>query len=123
MKKFILAALLLALMVLPALSLAAGDIVFPTGSNASLGNLTASHFTSTQKSISQMANQIVNVVLSVVIIVAIIAIILAGYKFITAGGEPDKVNEARMTIMYAAIGVIVAVLAKTLISWAMGFVQ
>lgn len=50
----------------------------------------------------------------VLTIVAVIFILLAALQFITAGGDPGQVTEARSKLIYAAVGIIVAVLAFVL---------
>ena len=50
----------------------------------------------------------------IVIALAVIFIILAAINFITAGGSPEKAATARQMLIYAAIGIIVALLAKAL---------
>jgi hypothetical protein len=46
---------------------------------------------------------------------AIIVIIIGGIRFITSNGDSNKVATARSTILNAAIGLVVIVLARTLI--------
>jgi|WetSurMetagenome_2_1015567.scaffolds.fasta_scaffold33313_1 hypothetical protein len=45
---------------------------------------------------------------------AVVFILVGGFKFITASGSPEKAMEARSYLIYAAIGVLVALLAKAL---------
>ena len=45
-------------------------------------------------------------------IVAVIFIVLAGLQFITGGGNPETIASARMKLMYAAVGIAVALLAR-----------
>jgi len=45
------------------------------------------------------------------IIVGVIYILIAAYKYITAGGEAEKVSGAHKALTYAAIGIAVAILA------------
>lgn len=55
-------------------------------------------------------------ILSIVIgIVAIIMIMAAGFKYITSGGEASKVSNAKNTLIYALIGIIIAVLAQVIV--------
>jgi len=44
--------------------------------------------------------------------IAVIMIIMGAFSFVTAGGDPEKTMKARNYIMYAAIGIAVALLAK-----------
>jgi len=52
----------------------------------------------------------------IVAIVAALFIVLAAFTFITAGGDPEKINTARNQVMYALIGVVVALLAWGLVA-------
>lgn len=55
-------------------------------------------------------------ILSIVVgIVALIAIIFAGFKYITSGGDSNKVSNAKQTLIYAIVGIIVAALAQVLV--------
>lgn len=47
----------------------------------------------------------------IVIIIAFIFIILGAFSIITAGGSPEKVQTGRNYILYAVIGVVLALLA------------
>jgi len=58
---------------------------------------------------------IVNWLFTILLVVAVIFIIFAAFTFVTAGGDPEKVNTARNQVMYALIGVAVALLAKGLV--------
>jgi hypothetical protein len=50
-------------------------------------------------------------------IAAVIMIIVAGIKFITSQGDSSSVSQARQTIIYACVGIVVIVLAKTIITY------
>ena len=47
-------------------------------------------------------------------IAAVIFIVLAGLQFITGGGNPETKTSARMKLMYAAVGIAVALLARAI---------
>jgi len=53
---------------------------------------------------------------AILLIVAAIAIIIAAYFFVTATGDPDRVKKARDFVLYALIGVLVALVAKGLVA-------
>ncbi|MBU3942634.1 hypothetical protein KKA24_01475 [Patescibacteria group bacterium] len=57
------------------------------------------------------------VLFNILIAVAIIFIIIAAFFFVTAQGDAEKVKTARNFVLYALIGVAVAVLAKVLVNW------
>lgn len=47
--------------------------------------------------------------------VAIIMIIYSGLKYITSGGDTSKVASAKNALIYAVVGIAVAVLAQTIV--------
>jgi len=52
---------------------------------------------------------------SVLLALAVIYIIYAGFKFLTAGGDEKKVEEARQQLIYAIIALAVAMLATGIV--------
>lgn len=65
--------------------------------------------------ILQALDDITNWLFAILLIVAVIFIIIAGFFFITAMGDPDKVKTARMMVLWSLVGVLVAVAAKGLV--------
>jgi Type IV secretion system pilin/Family of unknown function (DUF6112) len=59
---------------------------------------------------------LINWLFSILIIVAVLFIIIAAYNFVTAQGDPDKVAKARNFILYALVGVAVAVASRGLVA-------
>ena len=49
--------------------------------------------------------------------VAVIIIIVGGFMYITSGGDPQKVGNAKNTILYAVVGLIIIVAAQTIITF------
>lgn len=68
-------------------------------------------------------NTLANWVFSILLVVAVIFILLAAFKFVTAGGNASEVGSARQMLLYAAIGIIVAVAAKGIVAVAKSLVQ
>jgi len=58
-----------------------------------------------------------NWLFTLLLIVAVIFLIIAAYNFVTAQGDSDKVTKARNFVLYALIGVAVAVAAKALVAF------
>lgn len=50
-------------------------------------------------------------------IIAIIFIIIGGYQMITASGDPKKFETGKTTLLYAAIGLIVILIAEYIVDW------
>ncbi|MBI2625401.1 MAG: hypothetical protein HYW70_03690 [Candidatus Nealsonbacteria bacterium] len=99
MKKVLSVVFSSALSFLPAFALAAAAASGPTDIDvvASLTNITNWAFT-------------------LLLSVAGLFILFAAFNFVTAQGDPEKVKSARDFVLYALIGVIVALLSKGLIS-------
>ena len=62
-----------------------------------------------------LLDNIVDWIFVVVLVGAVIFIVLAGWQFISGGGEPQAVSQARNKLLYAAIGIMVAVLARGIV--------
>ncbi len=63
-----------------------------------------------------LLRSIANYFLTAIIVVAAIMVIWAGWNYMTAGGDEGKVSTAKNTIIYAVIGVGVALLAQLIVA-------
>lgn len=57
---------------------------------------------------------IINWLFYLLIIAAIVFVLVAAFKYLTAAGDPEKVKSAGATLLYAAIAVVIALVAKGL---------
>jgi len=53
-------------------------------------------------------------------IVAVIFVIVGGIKYIFSGGDSSAISSAKNTILYALVGLVVAVLAREIIMFVLG---
>jgi hypothetical protein len=65
-------------------------------------------------SIGQVVSQIIRVVLGLLSIVFLILIIMAGFKWMTAGGNEEQIKKSTATIKAAVIGLVVVLAAYTI---------
>lgn len=63
----------------------------------------------TQYSAAQIMGAVINAFLSILGVIFIILIILAGYNWMTARGDEEKVTKAKDTITRAIIGLIIVI--------------
>lgn len=49
-----------------------------------------------------------------IVILAMIMVLLGAYNIMTAGGAPEKVNTGRSYIIFAAVGLIIALIARAI---------
>ena len=48
------------------------------------------------------------------IVLAVLFVVLAAYRYLTASGDPEKVKGASSTLIYAAVAIVVALLARSI---------
>ena len=61
--------------------------------------------------------QISNTILYVVGVISVIMLVWGGLRYILSGGDNKKVTDAKNTIFYAIIGLIIAVLAFAIVNF------
>jgi len=82
----------------------ARTITAPPGMQTDLGNL---------------INSILTYVLGIAGVIVVIYLIMGGFKYITSGGSEKAVGEAKNTILYAIIGLIIIIAAFAIKSYIM----
>lgn len=75
----------------------------------------ASGSSSASNSLTKVIKGIVNLLSVVVGIVAIVMIIIAGFKYVTSGGDSNNVTSAKRTLIYAIVGLVVVVLSQFIV--------
>ena len=100
MKKIILVLTLLAVLTMPVMALAQISTAPPT-INTDLEGL---------------GGKIVSAVWIVFTVIVIIMFVIAGILFLTAQGSPEKVATARLAFLWGVVGVVVGILAYTMIT-------
>jgi uncharacterized membrane protein len=65
--------------------------------------------------VGKLAQTIVNIFSVIVGAASIIMIIYAGFRYITSGGSSERIGNAKTTLIYAIIGLIVVALAQLLV--------
>lgn len=113
--------LVLASCFLPASAYAVDDASSGAACEAiKLGGGTCSEGESEAKGVlSGLMGDIVSILLWAVGVAAIIVLLLGAYRYTTSGGDANKLKGAKDTIIYALIGIAVAVLAQVIINIAL----
>lgn len=62
-------------------------------------------------------NKVINIISILVGVLAVVMIIFGGFKYITSGGEAEKVKGAKNTILYGLIGIIIVALAQLIVKF------
>ena len=61
--------------------------------------------------------QVTNTILYIVGIIAVIMLIIGGIKYVVSGGDSKKVTDAKNTVLYAIIGLVVCFLAYAIVNF------
>ena len=61
--------------------------------------------------------QVTNTILYIVGIIAVIMLIIGGVKYVVSGGDAKKVTDAKNTVLYAIIGLVIAFLAFAIVNF------
>jgi hypothetical protein len=66
--------------------------------------------------------RIINLMLFIVGILAIVFLIFGGIRYVISGGDKGKVDAAKNTILYAIVGLVVAILGYAVVNWVIGVI-
>ena len=61
--------------------------------------------------------QVTNTILYIVGIIAVIMLIIGGIKYVVSGGDSKKVTDAKNTVLYAIIGLVICFLSFAIINF------
>lgn len=92
-----------------------------TGINSGINNATGSSSTcgasTTNGGLTNLAKKVVNIFSIVVGVVAVIMIIYGGFRYITSGGDTGNVGNAKNTLIFAVVGLIIVALAQFIVHY------
>lgn len=104
MKKIKLTLASLGALLLPVMALAQMEPNAPGGPGTSVGSL------------QQIIHALENAAGLIFGAIAVIMFVISGVYFLTAGGEPEKVQKARQAFLWGIAGVVVGILAFSIIA-------
>ena len=93
---------------------ALGEGGAPAGVNAARGDNTPSNLVNGDSSIVRRA---INIMLFGVGVLSVVMLIFGGFRYVISGGKKESVTNAKNTILYAIIGLLVAVFAYAIINF------
>lgn len=64
-----------------------------------------------------LLTRVANILVAFVAVIAVIFIVIGGFKYVTSGGDEDKIGSARETITYGIVGLAVSLLAFAVITF------
>lgn len=116
--KFLLSLVIISVLVIPAVTLAQATVsnnLFGTNEVANGLNNTLS-----QGDPRAVVGRIINVVLGFLGVIAVAIILMGGFKWMTAGGNEDKVGEAKKLLGAGVIGLVIILSAWAIATFVIG---
>lgn len=111
----IIASFLGVIVALPAPALAAG--VFQGCAQDKTSAVCQATSTDTSQKAQSMVGIVINIILMIIGVIAVIMIIVGGIRYTLSGGDAGSTKSAKDTIMYAVIGLIVALLGFAIVNF------
>lgn len=63
---------------------------------------------------------ILQVVFGIIGALAVLFIVIAGLRYVISAGDPQDVKQAKNGIIYAAVGLALAVFGEAIVTWVVG---
>lgn len=73
--------------------------------------------------IQQIMAAALNIFSIVIGFISVVMVMVGGLKYITSQGDPGSINSAKNTILYALVGIVVAVMAQALVRFVLSRVS
>lgn len=78
---------------------------------------------SNTNAVPDILTNILNSIIFISGLIAVVFIIIGGVKYMTSTGDAGKTKQAKDTILYAVIGLIICVLAFAIVNWTIGILN
>ena len=95
-------------MILQVLRTIAAASLDPNSYQTDLPQVTAEH---------TQLHDILQIVIGIVAAVSVLFIVVSGLRFVLSAGDPQETAKARNTIVYALVGLVVAVAAEAIVTF------
>ena len=70
--------------------------------------------------VQDIVKDVINMILIILGMVAVIMIIIGGIRYTTSNGDSSNVKAAKDTILYAVVGLVVAILSYAIVNFVLG---
>ncbi len=87
------------------------------------GDIGVPALSGTPSTVGSIINSITNILFWIVGVASVIALIVGGLQYITSAGDPGRTKTAKDTIMYAVIGLVVAILAYAIVNFVLTHIK
>jgi hypothetical protein len=66
---------------------------------------------------------ILNIVIGIIAALSLLFITIGGFRYILSQGDPQGVAKAKGTVLYALIGLVIAIIAETIVAFVIKGIQ
>lgn len=94
--------------------IALAAVALPVLASAQIANL--GDRPSISLNLTGLGNKIANAAWVIFTIIAVVMFVIAGIMFLTAAGNADKIAQARQAFLWGVAGIVVAIIAFTIIT-------
>ena len=70
-----------------------------------------------QTSLGDQIKNVINVLLFIIGVISVIMIIIGGIRYVLSNGDSSQITSAKNTVLYAVIGLVVALLAYAIVNF------
>jgi len=91
-----------------------------SGTQDASGTTSSCDKTGNASGLKNVAANIVKIFSYIVGIIAVVMIIYGGFRYITSGGDSGKVGNAKNSLIYAIIGLVIVALAQFIVHFVLG---
>ncbi len=79
-----------------------------------------SGLSNTPTDLNAVIAKVTNLLLYIVGATAVIMVVVGGFMYITSGGNPQRTKSAKDTILFAIVGMVIALLAYGIVNFVIG---
>lgn len=76
-----------------------------------------------QSDISNLASRITNLFSLIVGIAAVVMVVYSGFRYITSGGDSNRVGSAKNSLIYAIVGLVIVAMAQFIVHYVINQTQ
>ena len=73
-----------------------------------------------QGTVARLTDTITDLLTTIIASVSVLALVVAGFMYMLSAGNPDTIQKAKKTIIYALVGIVVAGLARGIVAVVLG---
>ncbi|MBI3889824.1 hypothetical protein HY312_04625 [Candidatus Saccharibacteria bacterium] len=89
----------------------------PAPSSGGSAGQTAICGATSKDELPSLIKNVINILLFIVGVIAVIAIVIGGIRYTTSNGDSSQTKAAKDTILYAVVGLVVAILAFAIVNF------